>query len=370
MNRFVAWLHGWIKAHDPVQAEIARHEMSATVHRYMTTRADCGVSSMNTLQLAWCVVGSGCSPGFIDHPFFTGLLTSALLDGDPSVFEQAVACEVVPASMAWAAWARDFSGDEMAFIQRLGTLRQLRELAGAVTLATTACPELVGPRILEMLCKPALALVFLRVLEIGLGGPRASEVAQSALELLAKEPEVLFAGRVDRILAMIVPHVPNPRLDELFRPLLPAIGEGTTVAVAENHLRAGRAADALPLVKDTRFLSPWLAKAALIACLASLELGQFEQARHFASHIEDELTRTRIGVRLAQATGDALAESTLLITLHDRDPADADTFVQLLQVLGRLGRQESIRKLCEARRELFARDPMVQRMMAIHLGKA
>lgn len=113
------------------------------------------------------------------------------------------------------------------------------------------------------------------------------------------------------------------------------------------------------MVKDLRFLSSAYDQAILVAALAALECGKFEMAEFYCRNIADEDTRLKIVTRVAQASGDVGAEVDALTTLYERNQHDVQVFIQLINVLMRIGQTALVSALCADAQERFDGDPAI-----------
>lgn len=338
--------------------EVLRHEMGATINRHRLTGRDEGIQSFNTSQLCGLVITQHAWSR--EQVFVTGLMLSSLIDGEYDIFEAAKDEGIVPAEWAWVSWAYGFTGTEEQLVARLSTIPSLRERSGAVCLATRQNPGAIGAQLLGDFCVPSLATVYHRLLRQALTGPRASVIAAHELVRLVEHLEILFAVDTDATLALLVRATDMDHPEILTAPFRDAAGELTRTALAQRHLERGRAQDALSLVKDLRFLSSAYNQAILIAALAALECGKFEMAEFYCRNITDEDTRLKIVTRVAQASGNVSAEIDALTTLYERNQQDAQVFVQLINVLMRIGQTALVSALCAEAQERFDGEPAVE----------
>lgn len=337
--------------------EVLRHEMGATINRHRLTGRDEGMQSFNTSQLCGLVVAQH---GWTrEQVFVTGLILSALVDGEFDIYQAAKDEGILPPSWNWLAWADGFSGTEAELVARLAAVPFDRERSGAVALATRNRPEAIGNQLLGDFCDPALATVYHRLLRLALTGPHADQIAAHELVRLVDHLEILFAADVDATLALLVRATSMDHPEILIAPFRDAAGELTRTALAQRHLERGRAQEALAMVKDLRFLSSAYDQAILVAALAALECGKFEMAEFYCRNIADEDTRLKIVTRVAQASGDVGAEVDALTTLYERNQHDVQVFIQLINVLMRIGQTALVSALCADAQERFDGDPAV-----------
>lgn len=360
LDRFRAFLVRRGAVTDLAQ-ELLRHEMGATINRHRLTGRDEGMQSFNTSQLCGLVITqNGWSR---EQPFITGLMLSALIDGEHDIFAAAQSEGLIPPSWDWAAWADNFTGDEADLLNRLAGIPHFREQCGAVCLATRSNPRAIGAKLLDRFCQVPLATVYHRLLRQGLNGPQAPAIAASELARLAERLEVLFAVDTDATLAALVGASALDHPERLVAPFRDAAGDLTRTALAQRHLERGRPQDALNLVKDLRFLSSAYNQAILIAALAALECKKFEMAEFYCRNITNEDTRLKITTRIAQATGDVNAEVDALTHLYERNQHDPHVFVQLVNVLRRIGQTALVSALCADAQERFDGDPLVDNVI-------
>lgn len=368
IDNYLSWIHEWMDGYDHLSREILRHEMSATMHRFQTTKTDTGVSSLNTAQLAWCVCGATDKDTLVEHPVFAAFLTSALFDGHPEVIKKADDLGLIPKTLPWVEWAIKFKGTSKDLLDKLAGSNLVRNTAGAAALAAHHCPDAVSGEMLKLFANKSMTKAFNQLALTGLTGANRHEVAETALTIYASNPEILFSGSVDSLLAQMISHSRPTEVDNLIRPFDGAIGERTRAAVAESKLRAGQPKHALELVKDQRLLSPAFGQSALIASLACLELNDIVQAERYAAHVEDQVTKMKIQTRIAQSRGDYAQELELLVDLHENDQSDPDTFMQLLTSLDRMGQHQMSRELCLARQELFLDNDLIKQQIAARIN--
>lgn len=341
--------------------EILLHEMGATLNRHRLTGRDEGIHAFNTNQLCGLVIGQ--VKWSRDQPYVTGLMLSALIDGEHDIFAMAKNEGLLPVSWTWVSWAEGFSGDEADLRQRLQGIAQIRERCGAVSLATRANPKAIGVQLLGDFRSVSLATVYHQLLRAALTSAQAPTIAVSELACLAEHLEVLFAADTDATLASLVRASTLDHPDIMTRPFKEAAGDLTRAALAQRHLERGRAQEALSLVKDTRFLSPAYDQVILIAALAALECGKFESAEFYCRSIPDDDMRLKIVTRIAQATGDVSAEVDALSRLYERNPQDVQVFVMLINLLMRIGQTALAQALCAEAQERFLDDPIVDRFI-------
>jgi hypothetical protein len=341
--------------------EILLHEMGATINRHRLTGRDEGIHAFNTNQLCGLIISQASWSR--DQPFVTGLMLSALIDGEYDIFTTAKNEGLLPADWAWVSWADGFSGDEADLRKRLQSIAPIRERCGAVSLATRANPKAIGARLLGDFRSVPLATVYHQLLRAALTSAQAPTIAVSELTSLAEHLEVLFAADTDATLASLVRASTLDHPDIMTKPFKDAAGDLTRAALAQRHLERGRAQEALTLIKDTRFLSPAYNQAILIAALAALECGKFESAEFYCRSIADDDTRLKIVTRIAQAAGDVSTEVDALSRLYERNPQDAQVFVMLINVLMRIGQGALAKALCAEAQERFLDDPIVERFI-------
>jgi hypothetical protein len=287
-------------------------------------------------------------------------MLSALVDGEYEVFAKAKAEGLLPASWTWVTWADGFTGNEQDLRNRLRKVSDLRQHCGAVCLAVRNNPAAIGQDLLKDFCSEKLATVYHHVLKKALTGPQAAAIATSQLALLSERLEVLFAGDTDLILATLVRASDLDHPDVMLASFRDAAGDLTRVAVAQRHLERGRPQEALALVKDLRFLSTAYDQAILVAALAALECRKFEMAEFYCRNIADEDARLKIVTRMAQASGDVGAEVDALTTLYERNQHDPQVFLQLVNVLMRIGQTALVQALCADAQERFYGEPAVE----------
>lgn len=356
MVRFRTFLAGRVGVADP-DHELLRHEMGATINRHRLTGKDEGIQSFNTSQLSWLVVSN---VGWTrTQTFVVGLMLSSLIDGDYEVFAKAKAEGLIPTNWQWVAWADGFSGTGPQLMAKLGTIADLRQRCGAACLAVRTSPAAITPGLLDLFCNETLATVYHVLLRTALRGPQATEIAKAHLTRLAERLDVLFAADTDATLAALVRASDLDQPDTVLQPFKDAAGDLTRVAVAQRLLERGRPQEALDRIKDLRFLSPAYDQAIIVAALAALECGKLEQVEFYTRNIADEDTRLKIVTRLAQARGDAAAEVDALSRLYERNHHDAPVFVQLINVLLRIGQTALAKALCADAQERFDGDAMV-----------
>lgn len=341
--------------------ELLLHEMGATINRHRLTGKDEGMHAFNTSQLAGLVISQ---QGWTrEQPFVTGLMLSALVDGDIDIFDAAKAEGLVPESWTWVAWAYGFSGSDQELLQKVGTIAPVRERSGAVCLAVRNNPKAISARLLGSYCTMQLAKVYHHLLNVALHGPQAAEIAASELTRLADRLEVLFAADTDATLARLVRASAIDHPEILIAPFKDAASDLTRTAVAQRHLERGRPSEALSLVKDLRFLSSAYDQAILVAALAALECQKYEMAEFFTRNIVDVDTRLKIVTRIAQATNNRAAELDALTTLYERNPHDSQIFVMLITALQRIGQTGMAAALCAEAQERYVNDPLVDRII-------
>ena len=356
LSRFRVFLAGRAGVSDP-DHELLRHEMGATINRHRLTGGDEGIQSFNTSQLSWLVVSNPTWSR--EQTFVLGLMVSSLVDGEYEIFAKAQAEGLLPAAWTWVAWADGFSGTEQELRTRLRTVADAGQHCGAVCLAVRNNPGAIGQDLLRDFCSERIATVYHRLLSKALTGPRAAAVATAQLTLLSERLEVLFAGDTDATLAALVRASDLDHPDVMLAPFKDAASDLTRVAVAQRHLERGRPLESLNLIKELRFLSTAYDQAILIAALAAVECRKFEMAEFYCRNIADEDTRLKIVTRVAQASGDVAAEVDALTTLYERNQHDAQVFIQLVNVLMRIGQTALVQALCADAQERFDGDPTV-----------
>ena len=341
--------------------EVLRHEMSATINRHRLTGQQEGLLSFNTSQLCWL---TSLNPDWTrGHFLVLGLFLSSLIDDEYDIFEEALKKGVFPDSWTWISWANGFQGNEEELIRQLSTIVDSRERCGAVCLATRTCPQAIGSHILGQFCDPSLAKVYHRLLMRALNQPNCHKIAANELKRLANHLEVLFSCDTDSVLSVLVQASDLDHPEVEIRPFKDAAGDLTRTAIARRHLERGRAAQALEMMKDLRFLSPAYDQAIVIAALAALESGKHDLAEFYSRNINDDELRLKILTRLAQATGDAVAEIDALSQLYERPQPDAQVFVQLIKALMRTERNDLIIKLCAEAQERFSGDQVIDSLV-------
>jgi hypothetical protein len=348
------------------ESEALRHEMTATLNRNRLTGQEEGIHSFNTAQLCWLVTSNPSWPA--DHQIVVALLLSSLIDDQLAIFRSAQDCGVLPAGWTWVAWADGFAGDEAELRERLATIGDMRQRCGAACLATAGRPGSIGTSLLGDFRYTGTAVVYHRLLGRALTGAHAAAVAAAELQRLGENLEVLFAADTDATIASLVQASTLDRPEQVVAPFKDATADFTRTAIARRHLERGRAAEALALIKDLRFLSPAFADAILVAALAALECKQFELAMGYCRNIAAADLRLKVQTRIAQATGDVAAEVDALVDLYQRHPGDAQVFVQLVTVLDRIGRHDLSRDICYRAQESFCGDPVVDGIIKRHLA--
>ncbi len=351
-----------------LESEALRHEMSATLNRNRLTGQEEGINAFNTAQLCWLVSGNPLWPA--DHPIVQALLLSCLIDDRLAIFREAQTHGLVPASWTWVAWADGFAGAEAELCERILAIPDTRQRCGAVCLATSGRPSSIGNELLGDFRLTTMAVVYHRLLGRALAGPRAAAIAEVELERLPERLEVLFAADTDATIAALIQASTLDHPERAIVRLVDATADFTRVAIARRHLERGRAAEALALVKDMRYLSSAYAEAILVAALSALECAQHAQAMVYCRSIPDEDLRLKVQTRIAQASGDTAGEVDALVDLYQRHPGDAQVFVQLVNVLDRIGRHDLSRDLCYRAQESFSGDPVVDRIVKRHLAIA
>lgn len=367
-GRFLNFLKQQIPSGDLVN-EMLRHEMSATINRNRLTRQEEGIHSFNTEQLNLVVCSN---PSWSrDHIIFQAMLISNLIDGRLATFREAQACELIPDSWTWVTWADGFAGSESELCVQLNTIQDPRHRGGAVCLASATRSDCIGIYLLAAFCHPSMAIVYHRLLAQVLAAPASAATAAIAaheLERLGNQLEVLFTADTDVTIATLVQASDLDHPEHLIFRVQEATGDFTRTAIARRHLERGRASEALAQIKDLRFLSPAYEQAILVAALAALEMGKIEEARGYAKDIVPDDLRLKVQTRIAQASGDIEAEAEALIDLYERNPADVQVFVQLVNVLDRLQRFDLSRDLCYRAQESFSGDPVVEAIIKRHLA--
>lgn len=343
------------------ERELLVHEMGATINRHRLTGRDEGMNAFNTSQLAGLVVAQQAWSR--EQPFVTGLMLSALIDGEVDIFDAAKDEGLLPPVWTWVAWAQDYHGDESDLRQRIHGIAAIRERCGAVCLAVRTCPAAIGVHLLGEFCQPVLAKVYHRLLAMALTGPSAGAIATHELKRLTQHLEVLFAADTDATLAALVRASDVDHPEVLTAAYQDAAGDLTCTAIAGRHLERGRPGEALELVRNLRFLSSAYDQAVVVAALAAIETGKTEMAEFYCRAIADENVRLKITTRLAQSTGDTATELDSLTTLYQRQPHDAQVFVQLINTLLRIGQTALAQALCAEAQERFFGDVLVERLV-------
>ncbi len=343
------------------ERDLLLHEMGATINRHRLTGREEGMHAFNTTQLCELVLGQRAWSR--DQPFVTGLMLSALVDGEFEIYDKAKSEGLLPTTWTWSAWAEGFAGEEGDLRRLMGSIPAVRERCGAACLAVRGNPAVVGSALLGDFCNVHMAKVYHRLLRVGLAGPRGSEIADHELSRLAGCLEVLFAEDTDATLAALVQSSSIDHPEILVAAFKDAAGDLTRTAIAQRHLERNRPLEALSLVQDLRFLSPAYDQAILIAALAALECGKFEKAEFYSRSIANEDTRLKIVTRIAQGNGDTGVELDALTRLYERSPQDAQIFVMLINVLRRIGQTALAFALCAEAQERFHNDPMIARII-------
>ena len=201
MVQFNAYLLSLMREDDP-QAEILRHEMSATLNRNRMTGLQEGIHSFNTDQLCWLLPSN---PQWdAAHWLVQGLVLSAAIDARWDIIEKAEACNVVPEAWSWWPIARQFTGDQAALVALMQTQVEWRQRCGVVSLASRDRPELITSSLLLDFARPDLARVYYMLLVRGLKGPEGRALGRAGLQQCASCPELIFAGDVDPTLAELI----------------------------------------------------------------------------------------------------------------------------------------------------------------------
>jgi tetratricopeptide (TPR) repeat protein len=341
--------------------DVLLHEMGATINRHRLTGREEGMQSFNTTQLCELVVSQRTWTR--EQAFVTGLMLSALIDGESDIFDAAMAEGIVPPAWTWVSWARGFTGNEADLRRRLKAIAAVRERSGAVCLAVRTAPNAIGSALLSDFCLPTFATVYHHLLRVGLTTSNSTAIADSELPRLAQQLEVLFAEDTDLTLATLVRASSYDHPDVITAPFKDAAGDLTRTAIAQRHLEKGRPSEALALVQNLRLLSPAYDQAILIAALAALECGKRDKAEFFARNISDDDTRLKIVTRIAQASGDQAGELDALTRLYERNPTDTDVFIMLTNALLRLGQSALAYALASEAQERFGDDPLVARVI-------
>jgi len=369
LDRFRAFLakRGTTGTTGAAERDMLLHEMGATINRHRLTGREEGMQAFNTTQLCELVLGQRAWSR--EQPFVTGLMLSALIDGEFEIFDAARAEALLPPAWNWITWALDFAGDEAELRQRLGGIQAVRERCGAVCLAVRKNPDAIGVTLLSDFCNVAMAKVYHRLARTALTGSTASIIADSELVRLAGHLAVLFAEDTDVTLATLVKASACDHPELQIAAFKDAAGELTRTAIAQRHLENGRPQDALALVRDLRFLSPAYDQAILIAALAALECKKFEMADFYSRNITNEDMRLKVVTRIAQATSDTNTELDALSSLYERNPQDAQIFVMLISLLMHIGQSTLVSALCAEAQERFHDDPLVNRLIRPILAK-
>lgn len=365
MDQFRTYLLSLMRDDDP-QAEILRHEMSATLNRNRMTGLQEGIHSFNTDQLCWLLPSN---PQWeASHWLVQGLVLSAVIDARWDIVDKAEACNVISELWTWWPIAKGFTGDQAALATLIQGQVEWRQRCGVVSLATRARPELITATLLLDFARADLSRVYYMLLVRGLKGPDGRNLARAALLQCANCPELIFAGDVDPTIAELV-RVGQPEDPDLtLAPFKDVIGDLTKGAIAELELERGRPHDALRRLNGLRQLSVSYPRSVLVAVLAALESKNFEIVRRHLPHIPDAKLRFKIATRLAQAVNDPPAELDALTELYELDPNDASVFTQLITALDRMGQDEISRHLCFTNQERFLDQADVLKIIARHTG--
>jgi hypothetical protein len=350
-----------------LQQEVLRHEMNATLNRHRLTGQQEGILSFNTDQLCWLIKTNPLWPR--DHFLVAGLFLSALFDDEHEIFLSALEKGILPPSWTWVSWANGFQGNADELLQLIATIPDVRARCGAASLATHTSPKAIGQQLLCDFCHPPLAKVYHRLLTRALSQPNCHVVAASELKRLATQLEVLFVCDTDATLARLVQASNLDHPENLTAPFKDAAGEWTLTAIASRHLERGRSDQALALIKNLRLLSPAYDQAVIVAALAALECGLFEQAEFYARNIDSEEVRLKITTRISQVTGNVAVEIDALSRLYEIHPQDPQIFVQLINALVRTDHLDLIAALCADAQERFMGNQQVDTLIQRFLTK-
>jgi tetratricopeptide (TPR) repeat protein len=338
-----------VLAKNPVESECLRHESSATINRSNLVGAkDSPLLQLNTRQLAWIVVQQAAStPDMSGSAYLRMLGVSAMIAGDQEILDAINAAVELEELYPWLKLIHSFEGTPAQFEALLQSFPDPRQAIAACCVGCRQQPILLTERMLVDLAQPSTITGYLELLRIGLSGPNARALSSMALETFISEPEMLFAGDVDQIIAGIIRSLDHQNLDEQISPLLTAFGDYSWVALAEYHIAQRNWERALTLSRRVRFLSPARPLAARTAAIGALEIGDHKQALACIEEVEDEVMSLRLLCRLFQDTGDRDAFIRTIAKLYSLTPDDVDTFVQFTLLLLQAGEIERAQRLCE-----------------------
>ena len=303
--------------------------------------------------------------------------TRALVDDDGELLDQLATLEQVETIRGWLAdrlladrdglarmcatppvAAADADRREVAFANE--------ELAVTRLVALRRFPDLFQPAWLWSVPLELPTIAHAMAAEVLLLRP---EHCGSVGQYLARHREALLCREPDAVLAPLV-QIAGEHPQTVLAPFEGIYGERTVVAAAEWHLEHDEPKAALELASGLRPLSVHAGRAALVAMLAALALGQREDARHFRSLIDDPADAALATVHLAERGADEVSDAELGAVLRQTPTTRPELFYRGLMCL--LGRRRLVeaRALAHARGVDFADHPQLGPIMAKVRGDA
>lgn len=299
--------------------------------------------------------------------------TRALVEDDHELLEQLQRIEHVETMHAWLAERMTADREALAALcievpnpdESLAAILA-EELAVTRLVALRRFPDLFDrdwlwsiredlPTIANAMAASALAL--------------RPELYASVAEFLHRRRDALLCREPDGLLAPLV-RVASEHPQTVLAPFEGVYGEATVVAAAEWHLEHAEPRAALELAAGLRPLSAAAGRAALVATLAALALGEIADARHFRGLIADPADAALATVHLAGHGPDEVPDRELVEVLRAAPRERPELFYRGLLCLLNRRRLTEARALAADRRADFAGHPQLGPIIAKVLGEA
>ena len=354
----------------PVRDEGYRQALSATVFRLDRYGIEETFAHYSARDLANMALVAG---GSIVSYLMRTAYTRALVDNDGDLLAQLGTIEQVETMHAWLAERLAADQGTLAGMCAIapastdgGTDVPAEEVAVTRLVALRRFPDLLRPEWLWSIPADLPTVGYAMAADVLALRP---ELYGSVAEFLLRRRDVLLCREPDALLAPLV-RIAGEHPQTVLAPFEGIYGEGTVVAAAEWHLEHDEPKAALELASGLRPLSVHAGRAALVAMLAALALGQREDARHFRSLIDDPADAALATVHLAERGADEVSDAELGMVLRQAPTTRPELFYRGLMCL--LGRRRLVeaRALAHARGVDFADHPQLGPIMAKVRGDA
>ncbi len=285
--------------------------------------------------------------------------------------------------LAKVTWTRAVVEDDRPVLQALADSRMVDDqvawtLSITADLSAYAGEELHVARLIRARCAPAevapdwLWDVPESLPRLGAALAQAllqgrSDLAAGVATWLHRRPDALASTEPDDLLvALVSASAAHPQT--VLEPFAGWYGDRTVAAAAAWHLEHGEPREALSLCGSIRVLGPSLARARLIAGLASLELGDDAQADDILAAMPDGADADILRLRLAERVPTAVADHDLQRIASAATVDRPQAFFTAVRLLVGRQRLDLARPLCRDHRGRFAGHPEVQQLIAAVVG--